>query len=162
MNYLVVAAVAAAMAVGLIGILLPVVPGTSLILGAGLVYGTMQGFGVAGRIAAALAAVLLAAGATAKYLLAQRSARARGAPTSSLAIGAAAGVVGFFILPVVGLPVGAAAGVLAAEFVRTRSWQAAGRSTTGVIAGIGLGTLVELAAGVAMVLCWAAWVAAQT
>jgi uncharacterized protein len=161
-NYVLVAAVAAAMAVGLIGILLPVVPGTSLILGAGLVYGALEGFGAAGRIAASLMALLLAAGATAKYFLAQRGARARGAPATSLAAGAAAGIVGFFVLPVIGLPVGAAAGVLAAEFVRTRSLPAAWRSTTGVIAGIGLGTLVELAAGVVMVLCWAVWVLVQT
>lgn len=161
MNAVVVAVVALAMAIGLVGTVLPFMPGTSLIWAASLGYGVLEGFGAPGLVAFAVISLLLGASAVLKVLLAHRRGVAGGAPTRSLLIGALAGVAGFFVIPVVGLPLGAVAGVAAAEYARTRQWPVAWRSTKGVIVGIGLGTALEFVAGMLMILCWVAWVLAQ-
>ena len=146
------------MAIGLIGTLLPVLPGLLLIWATALVYGLIDGFGVVGGIAFGVITLLLAIAYVLQIVLPHRRGRASGAPTSTLVVGALAAVAGFFLIPVVGLVVGAVVGVLAAEYARTRRWEAAWRSTKGVAVGIGLGMALELAAGVAMVLAWGAWV----
>ena len=146
------------MAIGLIGTLLPVLPGLLLIWATALVYGLIDGFGVVGGIAFGVITLLLAIAYVLQIVLPHRRGRASGAPTSTLVLGALAAVAGFFLIPVVGLVVGAVVGVLAAEYARTRRWEAAWRSTKGVAVGIGPGMALELAAGVAMVLAWGAWV----
>jgi uncharacterized protein YqgC (DUF456 family) len=153
-----VAAIALVMAVGLAGTIVPFVPGTSLIWAAALVYGLVAGFARAGWIAFSLITILLVTGTALKIVLPHRRGKAGGAPTRTLVIGAIAGIVGFFLIPVVGLALGAVAGVLVAEYARTRAWPRAWRSTKGVIVGIGLGALAELGVGTGMVLCWVAWV----
>jgi uncharacterized protein YqgC (DUF456 family) len=153
--------VALVMAVGLAGTLLPFVPGLALIWAAGLVFGLVDGFGTVGALLFALMTVLLAAGTAARYVLPARCGAGRGVPTSTLLVGAAVGVIGFFVVPVVGLPLGAALGVLLAERRRTASWPSAWDRTRSVIVGFGLGALAEIAAGLAMVLAWVAWVVAR-
>jgi uncharacterized protein len=161
MNGLVLAAVALVMAVGLIGTVLPLVPGTTLILAAALGYGLVEGFGPAGGVAVAAMAFLLVCGVVLKYALPHRRGKASGAPTSTLIVGALAGIVAFFVVPVVGLPLGAVSGVLIAEYARTQQWPVAWRSTRAVIVGIGLGTALEFGAGLLMIGCWVAWVFVQ-
>ena len=156
-----VAAVALVMAIGLAGTIVPFVPGTSMIWAAALVYGLVAGFAPAGWIAFSAITVLLVTGTALKIVLPHRRGKAGGAPTRTLVIGALSGIVGFFVIPVVGLPLGAVAGVLVAEYTRTRSWPRAWRSTKGVIVGIGLAALAELGVGIGMVLCWAAWVVVE-
>ena len=157
-----VALVALVMVAGLLGTFVPLVPGLPLIWAAGLVYGLAAGFSLAGWIALALMTILLVAGLVAKLTLPGRRATAEGAPKSTLVFAALLGVVGFFIIPIVGLPVGAVLGVLLAERRRTGDWKRARRSTREVAIGFGIGTLVELAAGATMIACWAAWVLVTT
>ncbi|MDQ4094918.1 MAG: DUF456 domain-containing protein, partial [Actinomycetota bacterium] len=104
------------MAVGLAGIIVPFVPGLPLIWGAALAYGLVEGFGTPGIVAMIVVTAFLIAGMTAKIVVPQRRASAGGAPRSTLLAGGALGVIGFFVIPLVGLPVGAAAGVLLAEY----------------------------------------------
>ena len=146
------------MAIGLIGTLVPVVPGLIVIWATALVYGLVDGFGSIGAIAFALITLLLVLAYVFQIVLPHRRGRASGAPTSALVAGAVGAVAGFFLIPVVGLVIGAVLGVLGAEYVRTRRWRVAWHSTKGVAAGIGLGIALEFAAGIAMVLTWGAWV----
>jgi uncharacterized protein len=145
----------------LAGTLLPFVPGLALIWGAGLVFGLVGGFGAVGAVAFGVMTVLLAAGTVAHYALPTRYGAARGASRSALVAGLALGVVGFFVIPVVGLPLGAALGVLLAERQRTSDWPSAWYRTRGVILGFGLGALAELGAGVLMVVTWGVWVVSR-
>jgi uncharacterized protein YqgC (DUF456 family) len=156
---LAVAATAVAMAVGLVGVVVPLLPGLSLIWAAALAYGLLTGFGATGWVAFTLITLLGAGAVGLKFILPQRRGRASGAPTSTLLVGAAAGVAGFFLVPVVGLILGAILGVFGAEWLRTGERAAAWRSTAGVVVGIGLATALELGAAVAMIFVWAAWVA---
>jgi uncharacterized protein len=75
-------------------------------------------------------------------------------------LGAVAAIVGFFVLPIVGLPVGGVAGVYAGELQRTRDGAAAWRATRATIAGFGLAALVQFALALAMTATWVAWVLA--
>nr|MBA3303365.1 DUF456 domain-containing protein [Acidimicrobiia bacterium] len=89
-----------------------------------------------------------------------RSGAASGASRGAMVAGAALGIVGFFAVPVVGLPLGAVAGVLLAERARTGAWGPAWVATRGVLVGFGLGALAQLGAAAAMIACWAVWVVA--
>ncbi len=151
--------VAAVMAVGLAGVIVPVLPGTMLIWAAGLVFGVIDGFHGSAWLFFGLMTLLMAAGTVGKYALPHRAGVSGGAPRASIVQAVALGVVGFFVLPVVGLPVGVAAGFLLAEHRRLGDWSVAWSATKRVLAGFGLGVLVELSAGIAMILLWIVWVA---
>jgi uncharacterized protein YqgC (DUF456 family) len=75
-----------------------------------------------------------------------------------LVAGAAGGLVGFFLIPVVGLVIGAILGVLIAEYNRTNEWTVAWVTTRAVVLGFGLGVAAQLLAGIVMIAIWVAWV----
>jgi uncharacterized protein YqgC (DUF456 family) len=145
------------MALGLLGTVLPALPGLALIWAAGLVYGLVDGFGGAGWAAFVAMTLLLAAGSAAKFVLPHRSGVAQGMPGATLALAAVLGVVGFFVIPVVGLVVGAVLGVVLGEYRRLGGLPPALVATRRILVAYGVGVLVEIAAGMAMIACWAAW-----
>jgi uncharacterized protein len=147
-------AVGLAMVVGLIGVLVPIVPGLLLIWLAGLAWTIADGGGPARWTVFAVMTVLFVVGTTAKYLLPAHTAAARGAPATTLVAGAAGAVVGFFVIPVIGLLIGGIAGIYLAELTRLRDGRRAMVSTRAALVGIGIGVLVELTAGVLMIGSW--------
>jgi uncharacterized protein YqgC (DUF456 family) len=142
------------MVVGLVGVVVPVLPGLALVWGAGLVWCWADGGGVRWAVAALLT-LLLVAGTVAKYALPARSASGAGAPRRTLLMGALGAVVGFFVIPVVGVVVGGVGAIYLAEASRLGGTAQAWRSTRGVLLAVGIGLLVELATGVLMVAVWA-------
>ena len=91
-------------------------------LGAVLVWATETGGGIAWT-AFAVGALAVAAAAVGKYLLAGRHLTSAGVRRSTLVRGGALGVVGFFVAPVVGLPLGFALLVeFAGALVATGAW----------------------------------------
>ena len=153
-----VALTAVVMAVGLVGTVLPILPGLALVWVAGLAYGLSEGFGTVGVVALAAMTGLAAAGTVAGIVLPRRAAGTAGAAPASLWLGAALAVAGFFLVPVVGLPLGGALGIYVGEQLRTGDARRAWRATAATLKGFGLAALAQLAAGVAMVLVWVAWV----
>jgi uncharacterized protein YqgC (DUF456 family) len=143
------------MVVGLVGVVVPVLPGLALVWAAGLVWAWADGGGVRWAVAALLT-LLLVAGTVAKYALPARSASGAGAPRRTVLLGAFGAAVGFFVIPVVGLVVGGVGAIYLAETSRLGSSAAAWRSTRAVLVAVGLGVLVELATGVLMVALWSA------
>ncbi len=152
--------VAVVMAVGLIGTVLPFLPGLGLIWLAAVAYGITTGFGAVGWVCLAVVTVVGAAGIAAGFVLPHRAARHAGAARISIVLGLLGAIVGFFVVPVVGFPLGGALGIYVAEQVRLHDLRAAGRATWATIVGFGVGSLAQLAAGLAMVGCWAVWVLA--
>jgi uncharacterized protein YqgC (DUF456 family) len=150
--------VALAIAVGLVGILVPILPGSVLILGAVLVWAWYVGGPTAWAVFAVVA-VLLVAGAVVKYLVPTRRLKEVGVPASTQWVGAALGVVGFFVIPVVGLFIGFVLGVYLAEVRRVGS-AAAWPSTKHALKAVGLSILIELVAGVLATFVWVAGVLA--
>lgn len=141
------------MAVGLVGVVLPVLPGLVIILGAGLWWTIADGGGVRWAVFAVM--VLLAVvGMVAKYVLPAKATAGRGAPATTLLIGVIGAVVGFFVIPVLGLLIGGLIGIYLAEAVRLKDAQAALGSTWAVLVAVGIGLVIELTAGVLAALTW--------
>jgi uncharacterized protein len=157
MDLAVIASIGLMMAVGLIGTLLPLLPGLPIIWAAALIYGLLEDFSGTGAIAFTLITVLAVAGIVAGFVLPHRRVAAKGAPASTVAAGVVLGIVGFFVIPVVGLVLGAVGGVLIAERARTGDWDTAWTTTKDLLVGFGIGVAVEFATGLAMILCWVAW-----
>lgn len=150
--------VALAIAIGLAGILVPVLPGSVLVLAAILVWAVQTGGGVAWAVFT-VATVLLVAGTVVKYAVPNRRLKDAGIPSSTQWIGAAAGIVGFFVIPVVGVFVGFVVGVYLAERHRVGT-RAAWPSTKASLRAVGLSILIELAAAVLATSAWVVGVVA--
>jgi uncharacterized protein len=146
--------VGAAIAIGLIGILVPILPGSALILLAILVWAVEIGSGT-GWMVFAVAAVFLVVGTIVKYAVPGRQLKDAGIPASTQWTGVALAVPGFFVIPVVGAFVGFVAGVYLAERRRLGPG-AAGSSTLSALRAVGVSILIELTAAI---LAAAAWVA---
>lgn len=156
----VVALVAVAMAVGIAGTVVPLVPGLGLVAGAALVYGIVEGFGGVGVVCFAVIVGIAAAGTAAGIVLPKRAAGGAGAPRTSLLVGAVGAVIGFFAVPVVGLPLGGAIGIFVGELARSGDRAVAWRTTLATLKGFGLATVAQLGAGLAMSVVWVVWVVA--
>jgi uncharacterized protein YqgC (DUF456 family) len=142
-----IASVVASMVIlfGLAGIIVPVLPGTILI-GAAIVGWAAFTGGEAAWVAAGIAVALLAVGALVKFAVPRRRLRDVGVPTSTIVVGGILGIVGFFVIPVVGLFVGFVGGVWLAE-ARRLGVRNARPSTKSAIGAVGLSILIELAFG---------------
>ncbi|MEV6072892.1 DUF456 domain-containing protein [Nocardia sp. NPDC052001] len=132
-----------AILVGLLGVIVPILPGVILILAAILVWAIMTGGATAWGVFAACATFLVISGII-KYTWPGRKLREAGVPNRSLLLGAVLGIIGFFVVPVVGLILGFVLGVYVSELQRLREQQPAWRSTVHALKGVGLSMLVEL------------------
>ncbi|HET7735124.1 MAG TPA: DUF456 domain-containing protein [Nocardioidaceae bacterium] len=134
-----------AILLGLAGIVVPVLPGALLILVAVIVWAAVVGSGTAWAVAGA-ASVFLLIGAVVKYTVPGRRLEAAGVPRTSIVIGGLLGIIGFFLIPLIGLFVGFLVGVYLAE-VRRLGQSSAWPSTKAAVKAAGLSILIELASG---------------
>jgi uncharacterized protein YqgC (DUF456 family) len=141
-----------AIVVGLVGIIVPVLPGTSLILAAVLVWSITHGTAVA-WVVFAVVTTLLVAGGIVKYAVPGRGLKAAGVPNRTILLGTALGVVGFFVVPVVGLFLGFVLGVYLAELQRLGG-EDAWPSTKHALRAVGLSVLIELSAAMLAAGTW--------
>lgn len=149
--------VAVVIAVGLVGILVPVLPGSILVVAAVLVWSWTVGGPTAWTVFAVAAALVLA-GTVVKYVVPGRRLQVAGIPASTQWVGVALGVVGFFIVPVVGLFLGFVLGIYLAELRRVGSAEA-WPSTVHSLKAVGLSIVIELTAAVLATLAWVVGVA---
>ncbi len=145
--------VGAVIAVGVVGVVLPVMPG-SLIVAGGIAIWASETGGAAAYAVLGTAAALLVGGSLGKWLVAGRHLRTAGVPTSTVTFGGLAGIIGFFVVPVVGLLLGFLAAVYVAERVRLGQHAAARRSTAVAVRATGLAMLVELAGALLAASVW--------
>ncbi len=144
--------VALAILVGLVGVLVPILPGLVIVLAAILVWALDEGSGTA-WVVFAIATVVLLVGTVVKYVVPGRRLKTAGIPASTQWTGVALGVVGFFVIPVVGLFIGFVLGVYLAEHRRVGA-AAAWPSTRQALKAVGVSILIELAAGIVAALVW--------
>lgn len=150
----VIALTLAVMLVGVVGVVVPVLPGVVVVGTAAIVATFVLGIDAAGWALVVAITALTLAGATASIVLPARRGRRGDAARSSLAIAAAGGLVGFFVVPVLGLPIGAVLGLFAAELRRTGDRDRAWNTTRSVVTAYGLGVLVELVVAIAIIATW--------
>ncbi|WP_432478632.1 DUF456 domain-containing protein [Nocardioides sp. GXQ0305] len=148
--------VALAIAVGVVGVVVPLLPGT-LLVGAALVVWALETGGRTAWTVVVVALALLVTGALLKYLVPGRRLTASGVPARTLWVGGALGVVGFFVVPVVGLVLGFVLGVYVAERARVGGREA-GASTMAALRAVGLSILIEVVAGLLAASVWVAGV----
>jgi uncharacterized protein YqgC (DUF456 family) len=146
--------VAVAIAVGLVGVIVPMLPG-SLLVGGAIVVWALAERSATGWVAATVAVLLLLVGTALKWALPHRHLAGTGVPASTQWVGAVLAVVGFFVVPVAGLVVGFVLGVYLAEWRRLGHRQAWTSTRTTVVA-VGLGILVELGFALVAAGVWAA------
>jgi uncharacterized protein len=140
-------------AVGLAGIIVPVLPGLVMIWG-GVAVWTFARRDAWGWITLSAATVLVLAGSVVKYLVPGRRLRRDGIPGRSLLLGGILGVIGFLVVPVVGPFLGFVLGIYLSERARLGTHPLAWVSTRKALAATGWSILIELATGLATAALW--------
>jgi uncharacterized protein YqgC (DUF456 family) len=139
--------------VGLVGIVVPVLPGLLLVWAGVAIWSTERQDGT-GWAVLAVVTLLALAGTALKYLLPGRRMRTEGVPTRTMLAGGALGVLGFFVVPVVGLFLGFVLGVYLAERGRLGQHHQAWASTIVALKAAGWSMLIELLTGMLMAGTW--------
>ncbi|MGX4656020.1 DUF456 domain-containing protein [Micromonospora sp. SCSIO 07396] len=147
---------AIAIVAGLAGVVVPGLPALPLCWGGVLLWAIFGGAGPGRWAVLAAATVVAAAGAVIKYAWPGRNLKRTGVPTSSLLVGGLLGLVGFFVIPVVGLVIGFVGGVWGAERLRLGSNQLAWPATVQALKAAGLSMMVEFLAGLVIAALWVA------
>lgn len=145
--------VALAIAVGVIGIVVPLLPGTLLVFAAIAVWAVMEN-NVTAWVTLAVVTALLGAATLVKYMWPAKRMREADVRTRSLVLGAVLGIVGFFVVPVLGLVIGFVLGVYLAELANRRDQQQAWISTKHALKGVALSVGVELAGALLATVAW--------
>jgi hypothetical protein len=144
-----------ALVVAVVGVVVPLLPGTLLAGAAIWIWALAERTGVAWTVAAVVTSLLVAS-QVAKYLIPGRRMNREGVPGRTLLAGGLLGVVGFFVVPVIGLPLGFVLGIYAVqrlEHQHPEAW----RSTKAALRAVGLSILIEMAA---VLLSGAVWLGA--
>jgi uncharacterized protein YqgC (DUF456 family) len=147
------------MLVGLLGTVLPVLPGTILIFLGALLYAFLEGFQVVGWPTLAVLGLLTLLATSAELWAASVGAKVGGASGWSVLVGMIGGLVGLLFFSLPGAIAGAVLGVLVSEMVRVGDWQKALKAGGGWAAGWLLSAVVQVAVGLAMMalFIWQVW-----
>lgn len=151
-----------AMVVGTAGIALPGLPGLFVVWLAFLVWAIDAPHG-SGWPVFAVATVMYAVGLVAQYLYPGRRLRSAGVQTWVIAVALVVAVVGLFVIPVVGAPLGFVAALYLLELVRRREHGGAWTATKHALRAVGLSVGIELVTALAMITAWgsAVWARAH-
>ncbi|MFC7550186.1 DUF456 domain-containing protein [Plantactinospora sp. GCM10030261] len=144
----------AAIVLGLAGIIVPGLPALPLCWGGVLIWAILADAGPGRWLVLAAATVLAVGGTVIKFLLPGRSLKRSGVPNLSLLAGAVLGIVGFFVIPFVGLIIGFVVGIFLAELHRLGDAGLAWPSTWNAVKAAGLAVLIEVSAGLAIAVVW--------
>ncbi len=148
----------AVMLIGLVGTVIPGIPGALLIWAAAVVYAIVEGIARIGVPVLLLLTLLGAAGATSDIWVSHSLGRAVGASNRALLAGLIFGLLGMLIglifagvgaLP--GALIGSIGGVVLVEYRQRRNLPGAARAGAGWLIGYLLSVLVEFTIGLVMV-----------
>jgi len=149
----------AAMLVGMVGVVLPIVPGVGFIWLVVLSYAITERFAAIDPLTFAVLTVLGAIGVSADLWMSQAGAKVGGASMWSLlaglVLGAIGAVLGLAFLGVGAVPgaiIGAIMGVILAEWYRRGDWREAFKAGGGWLIGCTLSGVVQLLISILMVL----------
>lgn len=140
-------------AIGLVAIVVPVVPGTLLVYAAILVWSVVE-HTLAAWVTLAIVTVVLGTSTAVKYVWPLRRMRRAEVPSRSVVAGTVLGIVGFFLVPVLGLVLGFVLGVFLAEMLRCRDRRQAWSSTVRALKSVALSLGVELAGALCAAAIW--------
>jgi uncharacterized protein YqgC (DUF456 family) len=139
------------MFVGLVGTLLPLLPGTPLILIGAIVYAIATDFAVIDGWLLAILALICLGAELLEYFAAAIGARKYGASRAGVYGAIIGGLAGIFILGPIGILIGPIVGAVTGELFTGTSGANAIRAGFGAIIGAVGGVLLKFIAGVAMI-----------
>jgi len=147
--------------VGLLGLLIPIFPGLTVMWLATLIYALIQAsYGKMGWIDWTLFAFITLAmmiGNVIDNILIAKHVRDKQVPWSSILLGFLAGIVAsLFFTPIIGI-LASPLGLFGAEYLRLKDRTAALASTHAWLTGWGLSVLARVGIGVLMIGLWMAW-----
>lgn len=140
-------------AVGIVGIALPILPGLVLVVAGVAVWAVARADATAWIVLGIVVAIVVV-GSVVKYLVPGRRLRDSGVPGRTIALGAVLGVIGFFVIPVVGLFIGFVLGIYLAELARLGAHDAAWPSTRKALGAVGWSIVIEMATGLIAAAVW--------
>ncbi len=145
------------MLVGIIGVIVPVMPGLLLCWLSVLVWAIFADGTAWDRWPVfAIATTVTLGGWLAKYALPGKKLTDSGVPKRSIIFGGLLGLVGFFVIPVIGLVAGFVLGIYLAEQTRHGDAKAAWRSTVAALKAVGIAIMIELTAALIVAATWVA------
>jgi uncharacterized protein YqgC (DUF456 family) len=145
--------VALAIATGIVGVVVPVLPGALLVWAAIAVWALAVGSPTAWTVLA-VATLVIGGAQVVKLLVPGRRLRAAGVHRRSIFAGVVLAAVGFFLVPVVGFFIGFPLGVYLAERLRLGHHASARDSTREALRAMGLSIVIELSATVLAAGAW--------
>jgi len=146
------------MTVGLLGLLIPIIPGLVIIWLASLAYGIGVGFQTPGWIFFFIITIIMLVGSVIDNLVMGQQAHKTGASWISVLLAMLFGVIGTFILPIIGGFIGALTALFIAEWFRRKNWREAMTATTGWAVGCGWAIVIRFILGLLMIGIWIIWV----
>jgi uncharacterized protein YqgC (DUF456 family) len=141
------------MLVGMVGIVVPVLPGLFFVWLGVLLWSINETSTVAWSVLG-LATAVIAAGIVLQYLIPGQRMRAAGVKTSTMVCGVLVAIVCGIAVPVVGAVLGFPLGIYAVQRLRKHDHRAAWRSTLSALRAIGLNILIELLTALVVVAVW--------
>lgn len=145
--------VAALMLVGLIGVVIPVLPGLLLIV-AGVVVWAFELQTTAAWWVMGIAVGLYAACLLLEFLIPGRRMRRAGVKTSTLIVGVLVAIPCAILIPVVGAFIGFPLGIYLVERARRGTHTQAWSATKHAVKAVGLNILIELLTGILVIGLW--------
>lgn len=136
--------------IGLVGTIIPLLPGVLLVWLAVFGYWALTGFEALSDGSFVVISLIALVTGTADYWMAYLGAKTGGASREGLLWGIAGAVVGTILLPLLGTVIGYAAGVLYGEYQKWGDWDAAKKASIGGLAGWGIATAVQFIGGLFM------------
>jgi uncharacterized protein len=146
--------------VGMVGIVVPVLPGLILVVAGVLFWSLTTGTALAWSVFG-VAVLLYLAGLALQYAIPGRHLRVAGVRSSTMVLAVLLGIVGFFVVPVVGGPLGFVLAIYLVELARTNDGAKAWTSTRAALGAVLLSVGIELLAGMAIIVTWLVGVAAS-
>lgn len=154
MSTLGIVLVALVIAIGLVGIVLPILPGGGFLVFAAIAVWAIVERTTVSWVTLGVAAVFFVTAEVIKYVWPVRRMRAAEVRIWSLAAGGVLGLIGFFIIPVIGLVIGFVVGVYLAELASRHDYRRAWASTVHALKGVALSVGVELTGALLATITW--------
>jgi uncharacterized protein YqgC (DUF456 family) len=146
------------MLAGLLGMVIPLFPGITVIWLAALGLGMIRGFSTVGIVLFVLLTLLMIGGNVVDNLLMGAGARKGGAGWVTVIVSLVAGVLFTLIFPPFGGLIAAPLSVFLLEYYRLRDWRLARQATFGLAAGWGASFFARLLIGCFMLILALVWV----
>jgi uncharacterized protein YqgC (DUF456 family) len=140
------------MIVGLIGVIVPILPGIFMIWLGVAVYVWRDNFETLSIATFLFISFIVIFAGLSDIWLPIFGARKVGAAKRTILTGLIGAIIGSFIVPIIGTIIGYAVGVLLGEYHKRRDWDAAWRASKGGLAGWGIATIIQLVGGVLVII----------